>query len=604
MQTTERQGDTVGRSGTVLCIASAKGGTGKTLLSVSIASLLTDIGSRVLLIDTDFSTRGLSLYVLDNLSNTRSLNIPPENCLADVLIQGLPFANVAPLTVSKQGEEYAIIVPNSNFRNGGAPEDELLRLGASEGSEPNFESRYFKLLKSITDKYRKTYDFIVIDTRGGYDYSSKIPAVLADGYIVVMEADPNSVTQVFGLKSNVDDFGKQHAIQPHLMGFIVNKALFSEHQGAAFSSALSALYGGKVFGIIPADRRAILAYQGRKVPRSSHPGSDFSHFGLEAIAHVIGSIGSLSHDQEASLNKERASVRKTWLSSHLLAGLQQLYPTLILILLTLVVVLLRGYLSGSGWATIVLIKYAIFGCIAVSTVMPFVLMMSQSRTWSTSRGWIPQVSFSIICSLAIYSVIPTLRSSLSQDVFFEQAKSFQEKLTAARSQLQQQSIDLTKKTQTAELSAQQITALQAQLTDARTQQVAIQDRESTVESTLAKTQSLLLATQNSLDLANKQRNPTLTATLYSGAVNINISCLAGEWKEQYPQPQIWNFSVDGSSITITRADNFVSGSLARAGNSWIGSLKWGNGDIWNNVILTPTPDCTEVLTNQTWYYHR
>jgi hypothetical protein len=88
--------------------------------------------------------------------------------------------------------------------------------------------------------------------------------------------------------------------------------------------------------------------------------------------------------------------------------------------------------------------------------------------------------------------------------------------------------------------------------------------------------------------------------------HLNAACLAGDWKEQYDNPFVWHFTVNGDEITIERTDHFVSGTFARTGNTWKGALTWENAqkDVWNNVVLIPKPDCSEIRTNQAWWYHR
>jgi hypothetical protein len=81
-------------------------------------------------------------------------------------------------------------------------------------------------------------------------------------------------------------------------------------------------------------------------------------------------------------------------------------------------------------------------------------------------------------------------------------------------------------------------------------------------------------------------------------------CLNGTWREQYDNPLSWNFAVAGTTVTIRRTDNFVSGTFNQSGNDWVGQLHWGNGDTWNNVVLTPNSNCNEVRTNQSWWYRR
>lgn len=82
------------------------------------------------------------------------------------------------------------------------------------------------------------------------------------------------------------------------------------------------------------------------------------------------------------------------------------------------------------------------------------------------------------------------------------------------------------------------------------------------------------------------------------------ACLNGVWREQYDNPLSWKFDVTGNTLTIRRTDNFVTGTFSKSATSWKGQLKWGNGDTWNNVVLTPTAACDQVHTNQSWWYRR
>jgi hypothetical protein len=88
------------------------------------------------------------------------------------------------------------------------------------------------------------------------------------------------------------------------------------------------------------------------------------------------------------------------------------------------------------------------------------------------------------------------------------------------------------------------------------------------------------------------------------SASIFPSCLNGIWEEQYQNPASWSFVVDGDSLRLQRNDGFVSGVFAKVGDQYTGDLHWGNGEVWKNVVLIPNPDCSEVRTNQTWWYHR
>src|SRR6266849_5465081 len=112
--------------GRVICFVSVKGGSGKTVITTSTAYVLTRSGKRVVLIDADFSTRGLSLFVLSSLIDAGDLRIPAGACLAESALEKMPVTKVTPLVVSGRSIDFNIILANRNVREGGVPDDRLL----------------------------------------------------------------------------------------------------------------------------------------------------------------------------------------------------------------------------------------------------------------------------------------------------------------------------------------------------------------------------------------------------------------------------------------------------------------------------------------------
>jgi hypothetical protein len=90
----------------------------------------------------------------------------------------------------------------------------------------------------------------------------------------------------------------------------------------------------------------------------------------------------------------------------------------------------------------------------------------------------------------------------------------------------------------------------------------------------------------------------------AAALPFDSRCIAGQWHEQTDNPFRWIFQVRGEKLEIWRTDRFVSGKFRREGSSWQGQLKWGNGETWSNVSLTPSSDCDKIHTNQSWWYKR
>jgi hypothetical protein len=102
----------------------------------------------------------------------------------------------------------------------------------------------------------------------------------------------------------------------------------------------------------------------------------------------------------------------------------------------------------------------------------------------------------------------------------------------------------------------------------------------------------------------KPEQPTGTQAVLS------TSCLDGDWPEQLvgrptqPNTLNWHITTRGKTLQLARRDGFVSGTFSKEQNDWKGDLTWGNGDVWHNVLLSPTEDCRTITTNQSWYYSR
>jgi cellulose biosynthesis protein BcsQ len=65
----------------IVCFASSKGGSGKTVTSSALATLLSALGFSILLIDTDAATNGLTLLFLETLLNWKRTKTVPGDGL-------------------------------------------------------------------------------------------------------------------------------------------------------------------------------------------------------------------------------------------------------------------------------------------------------------------------------------------------------------------------------------------------------------------------------------------------------------------------------------------------------------------------------------------
>jgi hypothetical protein len=98
---------------------------------------------------------------------------------------------------------------------------------------------------------------------------------------------------------------------------------------------------------------------------------------------------------------------------------------------------------------------------------------------------------------------------------------------------------------------------------------------------------------------------TVQSTIRFAPVSIRENgCLNGIWAQDQVSDWRWRFQRQDDRLTISRTDGFVSGTFAPAGNGWSGQLRWGNGETWNGVVLSPAENCREVRTNQSWWFKR
>jgi succinoglycan biosynthesis transport protein ExoP len=141
----------------VTLFTSALPSEGKTTTAANTAFLLSQMGERVLLIDTDL--RRPRCHQVLNLPNTAGLSeVLTGQFTADQVISATPF-------------------PRLSFLSSGAP-----------ASAPN-ELVGSKKMRETLDALRKSYDYIVVDATPTMTLSDALPlAMIVDGCIIVVNA--------------------------------------------------------------------------------------------------------------------------------------------------------------------------------------------------------------------------------------------------------------------------------------------------------------------------------------------------------------------------------------------------------------------------------
>ena len=288
------------RKGTVLAIVSGKGGPGKTVMAASFAYALKKSGKKVLVIDTDFRTRGMSYYLIGDLAEQPHLDIKKESSMKDILVRGIPVEKVRPAVLQRaEGLEYDILLADRALHAGGKIDPEAFT------SSEEFSEKYFGKLESLCERFREEYDYVIIDTRGGYDYTSAIPALVADGFVVVLELDRLSLNQTTMFLNSIGKMSEKFPdASATLKGFISNKWIYPPEDDTLLKY-LQEIHGGLALGNIPLDRNVIINYGNKILPYEGAPGSDFAEYSLRVTRKLFQPDKNSTWTQEEQEGFER-----------------------------------------------------------------------------------------------------------------------------------------------------------------------------------------------------------------------------------------------------------------------------------------------------------
>ena len=185
----------------IICMASAKGGSGKTAVAANMSRFLAALGKRVLLVDTDHSTNGLSLFFLDRIVAGREELKSDEGEPAGILQSASRAATACSL------EKGLDLIP-ATYRLD--PEDVVPE------TMDEFAKRLERMIKDFGDKY----DYIVLDAQAGTDSYSRAAMKAADKIVIVTEFDPISVQGILRMKKQLGD-----GLSPQKTFVLMNKVL-------------------------------------------------------------------------------------------------------------------------------------------------------------------------------------------------------------------------------------------------------------------------------------------------------------------------------------------------------------------------------------------
>lgn len=241
-----------------IAIVSGKGGSGKTMLTATIAKILDESGLSVLLIDADFGTAGLTYYL--GLSEVSNISVGLTNLFS---------------TKSKTALHHDKVIEklknHSNINFIGVGDHRRYKLNG----ESDFFHEYFnEFINQI--KIESQYDFILVDCRGGIDDESLTVCNTADDIIIVAETDTTSFQATQYLVDTLYDYG----VSDKLSGFFVNK-VFDDPSILIRNGAIG--FKTRCLSSIPFDLDAIKSFLVGEIPKSSSIYTSQIWHGLSSI---------------------------------------------------------------------------------------------------------------------------------------------------------------------------------------------------------------------------------------------------------------------------------------------------------------------------------
>jgi cellulose biosynthesis protein BcsQ len=240
----------------IICFASAKGGTGKTVLSASFAKFLGALNKKVLLIDTDAATNGLTLFYLRRLTEAKKINTDKETPLTGIFESHGDFLPT-PIMLDKNID----FIPATFI------------LTQTDTAEPRkLESALQQVIKSLGEKY----EYIFLDAEAGSDVYAEISIGIADQVVIVSEYDPVSIAGVDRMKNIFAN------VMPYDKRWILYNKVLPEFARELGKTRIAEKY----LPPVPWDEEVVRAFAERKLALDTENGNEHTL----AIVRTIGAL--------------------------------------------------------------------------------------------------------------------------------------------------------------------------------------------------------------------------------------------------------------------------------------------------------------------------
>lgn len=282
----------------IIATSSGKGGTGKTLIAACLGYALRHAGHQVLMIDADPGTDGLSLFMLgpDGMDTLGDIGLPStyrwilDNYQSNQE-RNSPHLQFDPYEINRK-LDHGII--HSALISGKAIYGDI-DAHTTDDVFPRLEKEDFrKVISGLFEALRSkgAFDYVLIDTRGGFSFESTTVCALADSFIVVTEPDYTNFYQDRNLIKRINEIAKGLDCQPTLRGIVVNKATHGQEKEFRLALDREFPITFKDTYPVPLDRDVIEAYRHQKIPLVEAKGSEFAASTMKAFSRMMHLVTS------------------------------------------------------------------------------------------------------------------------------------------------------------------------------------------------------------------------------------------------------------------------------------------------------------------------
>jgi septum site-determining protein MinD len=246
----------------IICMASSKGGSGKTTITATLGTFLARSGRKVLLIDCDEGTHGLTLMYLDEVNahrkNSETVPLGTFDISSNVDLDDIAASAV------KIEENLSLFPARHVF--------------SDKETIPSWKE-FMQTLQVIINYHRDDFDFIFLDAQAGISPASKaaMSPESSDQVILASEYDPMSNAGIERLKARLPD-----ELDVGRTWILLNKLL--PEFVAKFSEFLSV---ARYLPPIPWTADVVRAYSRRQLALNFESGNQFTLAALSVLRELL-----------------------------------------------------------------------------------------------------------------------------------------------------------------------------------------------------------------------------------------------------------------------------------------------------------------------------